>query len=59
MGKTDFVTEEFLDKRLSRLEKKIIGKLNLIIKAFDRPLLEHEKRIGRVENHLGLPPYAS
>ncbi len=41
--------------RLKRLENKIIGKLNIIIKGFDRPILDHEKRTVKIEDHLGFP----
>ena len=43
-----------VDSRFTRLEIKIIKKLNIIAEFFDKPILEYEKRIIRVENHLGL-----
>lgn len=43
-----------VDSRFTRLENKIIKKLNIIAEFFDKPILEYEKRIIRVENHLGL-----
>ena len=43
------------DKRLKSLENRIIKKLNIIAEFFDKPILEYEKRIKRVEDHLGFP----
>ena len=48
-----------VDKRFKSLENRIIKKLNIIAEFFDQPILDHEKRIKRVETHLGLPKLAN
>ncbi len=60
----DYVTKnEFksfegrLDERFANIDKKfsnIDKKLRTIINFFDKSWLNHEKRIKRVENHLGI-----
>lgn len=40
-------------KQLSVMEKRVIGKLNIIVDHFDREDLETETRIKRIERHFG------
>lgn len=40
-------------KQLSAMEKRIIGKLNIIVDHFDREGLGTEARIKRIERHFG------
>lgn len=44
-----------IDRRFRSLDNKLIKKLNIIIEGFDRPILDHEKRIVKIEDHLGFP----
>jgi len=57
--KEDLVSKDYLRKELklqgNRIVNKIIKKLNIVINGFDRLYLNHEKRIRKVEQNLGIP----
>lgn len=44
-----------MKKGFKSLENKTIKKLNIVINGFDRICLNHEKRIIKVEQNLGIP----
>lgn len=47
-----YATKDDLKKGFSKMNKK----LDIIINFFDHEVLDHEKRITRLENHTGLAP---
>ena len=57
--KEDLISKGYLRKELklqeNRIINKMIKKLNIVINGFDLLGLNHEKRIRKVEQNLGIP----
>lgn len=53
--------DNLIEKRLSpmekRLNRKLDKKLDLIISFFDKIVVNHTKRIDKLEKHTGIPPF--